>query len=519
MFNTRYIQGILVLIIGLFLSVWLGLSIVTNQAETVIQIIAALVLITCLFLGRRIWLLIPFTAALEIGLRIPGQPNSLLLGQVLVLVFSTLLFLMRKLPFRLAWTELETWLLLLTLCIGQAYLRNPVSVSIFGGDTVGGKPYALYGIALLTAILFCGLRVPARELKLILPLSIIGGLLNAFIAVIGIFFPAVAYYTGASFARTDETNYENIGQPVNVGAAGRIGYLTTLGRNLSLWISAFISPLRALLNPISAILLLVALVSVMFGGFRSGMVWVGFVLMLGIYYRSGGFGLVIAAFGGVAGLVLLAFVNLVAPLPPNIQRTLTILPGTWEQRYRDDAEGSTDWRVEVWVEALTSERWIQNKALGDGMGFNADDLAKSFTMTRAGAISGFDLHREQVLINGDYHSVIVSTIRTCGYAGLLVFVLATIRLAVRAHRLIRRHRSDEWFPLCLFVGIPLVIGPVWLLVSASNFGNTAATFILGVAMIRLLENNLPLPQEQAPASPSTFVPTANRRRELVASQG
>jgi hypothetical protein len=43
-------------------------------------------------------------------------------------------------------------------------------------------------------------------------------------------------------------------------------------------------------------------------------------------------------------------------------------------------------------------------------------------------ISGFDAHRETVLINGDYHSSFVSSVRTTGYIGALVLILGTARL-------------------------------------------------------------------------------------------
>ncbi len=304
---------------------------------------------------------------------------------------------------------------------------------------------------------------------------------------------------------------------MNTGDAGRIAFLTAFSRNASLWISCYISPIRALLHPLWSCLLLGTLAAAMFGGFRSGIGAVGVILLVGIYYRSGGLGLIVASLGGTAGLALLAMVNLFSPLPPNVQRTLTFLPGTWEQRYKDDAAGSTDWRVEIWKEALTSERWIRNKTLGDGLGFSSADLAKSFTLKRAGATSGIDLMREQVLINGDYHSAIVSTIRTCGYLGLLVFILATVRLAVRAHRLIVRHRNDAWFPLCLFVGIPLVTGPIWLLTNASNFGQMAGTFILGAAMVRLLENNIPVAIANPLPAPAMQTPILSRQRGTLAA--
>jgi hypothetical protein len=493
MFNTRTLQGIIVLVIGVFLAIWLGLSIATNQVETIIKVIAALVLIGCLFLGRRIWLLIPFAAALNIGLRLPGNPDSLLVSHLLVLGFSTLLLLMRKLPYRLVWTELEFWVLILTLFVAQVYMRNPVGMNVFGGDTVGGRPYVVFMVGVVSALLIAGLRVPIRELKWMLPLSIIGGVMNLAVAILGAIVPAIGYYTGASFTRSDEPNYENFGTKVDDKAATRVGFAARLGQNLSLWISSYISPIRACIRPLWAVLVLVAIGSALFSGFRNGIMTLGFTFLVGIAYRNGPSGILLSSFAGFAGVVLLALTNLIHPLPPNIQRSLTFVPGTWEQRYKDDAKGSTEWRVEMWKEALSGDRWIRNKWLGDGLGFSAEDFQKSFTLTRASNVGGLDAHREQALINGDYHSGPVSTIKVIGYAGLLVFLIAQIRLGVHAHRQILRCKGTEWLPLALFIGIPLIYGPFFFVFVFGAFKGNAAAFLLSYSMVRLLENNLPLP--------------------------
>jgi hypothetical protein len=494
MFNTRTLQGIIILIAGLFLAVWLGLSIATNQVETIIQVVAAAVLIGCLFIGKRIWLLVPLMGALNLQLRIPGQPDSLLLAQILVICFCTLLFLMRRLPAQLKITELESLAIVLLLFVGQAYVRNPVGFSIFGGDTVGGKPYILFAIATVTAFLLSSLRVPDGELRLILPLGILGGCLNAAISIAGYFIPAVGFYTGATLARTDVTDYTNAGVAIDKGNANRIMFLTTLGRNLALWVGSFKSPFPACFHPFWGGLILASLAAAMLGGFRNGVAAVGLTYLVAIAYRNGIGGTMLALFGGSAAIGLLAFVNLVAPLPPNIQRTLTFLPGTWEQRYKDDAAGSTDWRVEIWKEVLLTERWIQNKIIGDGLGFSAVELAAQMNYrkgTRAG-ISGFDIHRESVLANGDYHSGPVSMIRTIGYVGLLFFVIAQLRLAVHAHRQIIRCRGTPWLPLALFIGIPIIWAPVFFLFIFGDFKMDMGMLLLGIGMVRLLENNLPL---------------------------
>lgn len=494
MFNNRIIQSVIVFTIGVFLAIWLGLSIARDQIETILSIIAAVLFLVCFFLGRRIWLLIPFAASLAIGLRIPGQPDALLLAQIAFIAFSIPQFLMRKLPWRLEFTELEFWMLMLTLMIAQVYMRNPVGLNVLGAGTVGGKGYVLYAIALASAFILCGLRVPASDLKWVMRVSIAGGLLNLAISIIGVLVPSIGFYIGQSYARSDEVNYENR-EAIDVKAATRIGFLTQFGNNLSLWISCYISPLIALVKPLWLMLILVAVAASLMGGFRNGIAGVALTFLMGIAYRSGGIGVLLSSFMGMGGIALLAAVNLIAPLPPNVQRALTFLPGTWEQRYKDDAEGSTEWRVEVWKEALLTDRWIKNKWLGDGLGYSAAELAAQMN-DRKGAragISGFSAHRESILANGDYHSGPVSSIRVIGYIGLLVFLLAQIRLAVHSHRLITRFRHTEWFPLTLLVGIPIILSPFVFVIVFGSFKNAAPIFLISCGLVSILKNNLPLP--------------------------
>jgi hypothetical protein len=433
---------------------------------------------------------------LDIGLRIPGQPDTLLLAQIAFIAFSIPQFLLRKLPYKLQFTELEFWILMLTLMIAQVYMRNPVGLNIFGGSTVGGKGYALYAIALTSAIILCGLRVPKKHLNWVKKLSIAGGLLNFTVSIMGSLVPSLAYFTGQTYSKSDEVNYEDIGKAVDTRDAGRVGYLTTLGKNIGLWTSSHISPLVALLKPLWLILILISIASVLIGGFRNGIASLAFIYLLGIAYRSGGFAVIVSCFAGMGGIALLAAINLIAPLPPNAQRALTFLPGTWEQRYKDDAKGSTAWRVEVWKEALTSDRWIRNKWLGDGLGFSSAELAAQMNERKGSlmGISGFDAHRETVLVNGDYHSGPVSSVRVVGYVGLIIFLVAMTRLAVHAHRLMITFRHTEWFSLTLLIGIPLIYSPIFFVFIFGDFKAAVSIFLINCGLVRILENNLPLPK-------------------------
>jgi hypothetical protein len=378
--------------------------------------------------------------------------------------------------------------------IAQVYVRNPVGLNVLGGSSVGGKGYVLYAIALASALILCGLRVPVSDLKWVMRLSIAGGILNLAASILGVLVPTIGFYLSQSYTRSDEVNYENR-EAVDTRAATRIGFLSQFGTNLALWISCYISPLIALVKPLWLMLILVAVAASLMGGFRNGIMIVGLTFLLGIAYHSGGIGVLLSSFMGMIGVALLAAINLLAPLPPNVQRALTFLPGTWEERYKVDAEGSTEWRVEVWKEALLTDRWIKNKWLGDGLGFSAAELSAQMNErkgARAG-ISGFSAHRESILANGDYHSGPVSSIRVIGYIGLLVFLLAQIRLAVHAHHLITRYRHTEWFPLTLFIGIPVIILPLIFVFIFGAFKTAAPTFLISCGLVSILKNNLPLP--------------------------
>lgn len=480
--------------LALFAALYLGVLAATAQVEAMLWVVGALVLVTCIALGRRVWMLIPFLGVIGLTVRLPGLPSTLLLGQILALTFSALVFLARRLPYRLKITELEYWVLALSVMVVQVYLRNPAGLWIFSTSTVGAKSYFLFAVSLAAAILLVGVRATPGELKSVVSMLIVGGLINLGVSTVGRFVPTVGYWLGTQYDLDSSVN------EVETGKATRELFLAVFGKNLSLWICAFVSPLRAILHPLWGFLLVVSVVAAGLSGFRSAIAAVGLTYLVGLVYRSGWISVWISVFGGILALCLLSIANVVHPLPPNLQRSLSFLPGTWEKQYVRDGQNSTEWRVEIWREVLLTDRWIRNKLVGDGLGFTRRELeyqAGVVDRSLVGAgISGFDFQRESILASGDYHSGPVTTIRVIGYAGLAVLLLFQIRLAVHAHRQIRRCRGTEWYPLALLVGVPLVWNPVFFVLIMGTFQSGSIMVLMGTGMIRLLENNLPLPAFQ-----------------------
>jgi hypothetical protein len=499
--DSSKIKAIIIAILALFAALYLGIASATAQIETLMWVVGGSSFSICCVLGKRIWMILPFMGALNLTLMIPGQPSTLLLAHVVFIGFSSMLFLMRKLPSKPAFSELGLWVLLLTICVLQIYLRNPVGLNIIGGGSVGAKPYGLFGIALASSIILGSLRIPPLDLRWIIRLSILGGLIGFAMQVVGFFMPSIGVWYGAVAPGGVNESAIPTGE-YGVNRATRIGFLGNAGRNLSLWIGTFISPMRACYHPLWAPIVLLSIAFAALSGFRNEIGAVGLTYVIALAYRGGSSSLLLSGFAMLIGLGLLALLNLAAPLPANIQRSLSFLPGTWDKEQAEDTENSTTWRVEMWQEALFTDSWIHNKLMGDGLGMSREEFnyIQSFQdVNLGGGVGSGKLTRQQefMMASGNYHSGLVITIRAIGYTGLLIFVLAQIRLAVHAHRQIQRARNTEWFPLTLFIGIPLIWAPIFFIFVIGDFGPATTSFLLGAAFVRLLENNLPLPAWQS----------------------
>jgi hypothetical protein len=485
MFNSSLFKNILLMVGGAILSIWMGMSLVTDQTETILQIVAASFLIVCLSLGMRIWLLLVFMSSMDVVLYQGFGTKEL--GQAGFIGICVLLFLMRKLKTQFKFGELEIWILLIIMCCLQTYMRNPVGLNIFGGGSVGGKPYIMVILSIAAAAVLSAIRVEPKEIKWAMWLSIMGG----FAGIPG------------NILRTGE---------VVQGDGERIPLLSKLGAHLSKILVSFISPIRACFHPLWGFVLLVSIAAAAGSGYRNTIAGIGGILILGIAYRSGFLGLVLSLLGGAMGLGILALVNLNFPLPANIQRALSPFPGTWEERYVRDADDSTEWRVEMWKEALTSEKWIHNKILGDGVGMTAQQLQSNMNIRAVGKTAGGLLvQQESMLINGSYHSGPIHTIRAVGYVGLTIIVAAMVRVAVHAHRQIIRCRGTEWFPIALYFCLNSVFSPIYFVFIFGEFQTGVASVVMGIALIRLLEKNLPLPAYN-PRRVHAHIPLAVRAR-------
>jgi hypothetical protein len=495
MLNARSIQGIIAIILGLFFAIWLGMALVTDQLETLVKFAGAALLITAAYLGHRVWLMYIFFTSMNVLLY--RWAGTVEMGQLVFIAFTLALFLMRKLRFQVQFTELEFWALLMIACIVQAYMRHPVGLNVLGAGNVGGRPYVALALCIVSTFMLSILIVPPKELKWALGLSIAASFLGIPLQM---------------------ARYGNLAGAVDASIeleGSRVPSFAAISKVLAQLISSRLSPLRACIQPLWLIVLLASLVLAAASGYRNAIANVGFIYLIAICYHGGMKSFLASLLMAAFGLSLLAIVNLNFPLPGNLQRALSPLPGTWEERYRKGGAGSTEWRMEMWKEALFTDRWIDDKLLGDGIGISAEQLQRQIN-TREMHVSAGGLSSQQItmLELGSYHSGPVHSVRMVGYVGLVILLLAMIRLAVHAHRQIMRCKGTEWHPVSLFFGVPLIVQPFFFTLVFGEYHTAVAQTLFGIAMVRLMERNLPLPAYVPKGRRSAHVPLALRERSV-----
>jgi hypothetical protein len=342
------------------------------------------------------------------------------------------------------------------------------------------------GMSFLSSIILANIVVKPDEIRWAFRLSMLGSLAG------------VALYQLRVGLGVGPAAFEQ-GRQIDDGkGSNRISSLASLSTITPRILVSYISPIRALISPLWAPVFLFCLVAATMSGFRNSVAYVGLIFLVGIAYRSGGAAVFISTVAGAFALALLAFVNVIAPLPGNIQRALSPFPGSWEERHVQAAEQSTEWRVEMWKEALFTDYWINDKILGDGLGFTRRELLMMEDLSAGGGAldnrgSGMTTQQEAMMVTGNYHSGPVQTVRAVGYVGLIILVLAMIRIAVHAHRQIIRCRGTDWYPLSLYIGIPTIVLPPFFIFVVGSFGVDVATVFFSYGMVSILEKNLPIP--------------------------
>jgi hypothetical protein len=455
------------LLLGLGVAVVIGNAVGSSDMRMVAGVIALIpIVVIFVKLKTNIWVLMPIGWYLS-G-RLPWLPLPFTVRDLCfmtVIFFFVLFFATRVLP----WNR-KVRLLDYLIYINLAYLlivfaRNPVGFWAMQTSMVGGRPYfeimlALGSFMILSRVKVTDFIAKALPLFFVIPswsvgiLDVIGRLspqagsaLHAIYSGVGSRGITSAFEQQAQLGETRMTALQFAGMSSVLGLCSKYNPIT------------MISPL----HPFRTLLLGISFGAIFLSGFRSALLFAMVALIIATLLRGRLKDFWLA--GGALFLVVVALISLqgnLVQLPTTMQRALSWLPGQWSAEAVEQAEGSSQWRFEMWAWAWNDERILRDKVWGQGFGLSIDDMNLIASMLTSG-IAGQNLlggsDRENFMITGSFHSGPLSTIKFIGIVGLCLYYPLMCYMAVIAWRLCKKARGTKAFALALFVGIPIIYEP------------------------------------------------------------
>jgi hypothetical protein len=467
-------------------ALYLGIAAATAQLEAIAWVAGISALVFLLALGRHVWALVPVFAVLGGTLSfVPGYPSPWYAVTPIVTLMLLSRFLMRSKNFRFRFCWMDACLLLQIFVLGQAFMRNPTGLAILGNsDVIGGRPYVDYCMAIFSYFLLATTRtdlsVVRRVIICMITLSLCDELVKGATGFSGTLSRIVgSFYTNVDYA----ANEAGAAYSFDI-ATTRFSSLAGLGVVISQVLFSFNRPLLCLLplNPLRFMTLVLAIAVTLLSGFRSGLIKIACYFVTGTLIRRKPMDLLIGGAFGVLLLAMLIATTGLTALPQAAQRTLSFLPLKVDEGVRESAEGSADWRFEMWRLVLTTDRYIQNKWLGDGFGFSAAELeAQLLSTIKQGSYRGDSI--DMFIAKGSYHGWHVEAIRFTGVLGLIIGLVILFSFARVAWILIRHYRGSSFEPFSVYLCIPFLVEPFFTLFV---FGSYKGTFINYIAMSGIL---------------------------------
>jgi uncharacterized membrane protein YhaH (DUF805 family) len=443
-----------------------------------------------LALGKHVWVLIPAALGLQGTLNfLPGSPPPWALAAAVTATMFAIRFAMRKPDFVWRFDLLDCAVLLQVVVIAQAYARNPTGLMLLGGDTAGGKPYFIFASAVVAYFCIALAKPEVRSIRWALVLMIGIFAMDGIIATAGDFSPA--------FSSLVLPIYSNVNLGVAVAGAVerdlsvvRGGYgFAQLGKAMVLPCLCLTRPLNCLnpFRPLLFVLVVSGSILVLLSGFRSGIAYLAVAFVVSALIRRKVVDIVGVSFIAFFALAILLLSGQVRDLPYGVQRVISLLPVEVDSAARVDAEQSAEWRFEMWRLALGTDRYIQNKWLGDGFALSSREM-HAIIDTIQGYTSFMDSSQEQALAKGSYHGFHVETIRFTGVVGLLAALFLMAAAFRTASTCIRRLRDDTLFPYVVFVALPVFIYPFWAILVFGSYRSEFPQFIALAGILKMLDN-------------------------------
>lgn len=484
--------GLLLIPLLLFGAWFMGVAVADGNYRVIaLPVLAGIGLLAFFWIPQFLWV---FAVC---SVFIPGQITGL--GVPVTLTEITVLFLtiryatenilIRKQRIHLGPSPEKFFLILLMAVVCYHAIVDRMGMRLLGSEMWGGRGYLAILLGFVSYVVLQSSNLSLKVFQKLPLFVLLAGSYDFSIKIITTLFPSTIgivnrFYFGASDAGITEAVF-----------SGRWGFLANFGHLLLLWsfstarISDFFGKGKFLNFVVCAIGLLFCFLS----GYRSSIL--GAFAVLGVAaYRDLGFRAFFGILPAALALAMLSFIHTagIYRLPDVIQRGMTFIPGDWDVHVVADAQGSLDFRSEVWQE--WKERYFPKApVLGRGIALNPDEMMATIAFTSGidpftgTPINALFARNEAFVISGNLHNGFYSTIDRFGLIGLLGVLGFCFTYAWKLYRHFIDNRDKPLCPPLEWLAIYTFTYTITFWPGAMRFENFFPQMMLLVGLFYTLE--------------------------------
>ena len=391
--------------------------------------------IPLLMRGYHVALIFAWNAAIT-PVMLPGQPFLWVPLACLGLGFAVInRFVNPEVRFVSVPSVSKPLLFLLVVLMGTAVFRGGFGLRSFGSESYGGRDYVYIVAAILGYFALSSQRIPIRNTNRYIDLYFLPGLTGLI--------PNLAYLGGSSYyflfylfppIYASEQARGDFSLEVQIT---RVFGLTAAASSLFCWVLGKYGLRRVfqLSRPWPAIVMFVAFLACAFCGFRSMLIIFSLTMAFQLWFERLFTVRVVASLLGVFLLAGALLIPNADKLPLVVQRTMSFLPLHLNPVVEMSAQGSSNWRLQMWQELLPDVP----KYFFAGKGFAIDPTELAFAEQNT---MRFGLGYGGSKAAGDYHNGPLSLVIPLGVWGVIGFIWFCIAAVKYLHHQYRYGNAE-----------------------------------------------------------------------------
>jgi hypothetical protein len=496
-FNMRALTLGSVAAVGMVFAIVAGDLVANGNFMPLIAVgVAAVAAVVALSTGANYWVLIPlFSGATGsiAALPLPFNYQQLAIIGTFGLWIMHLIFKRAKVVSNNRWVD---WLVYLNIAwLAVTYVKNPTGMAIFGDEMVGGRKYINIGMAFAAYVVLSQSVLPAKWAYKAPAILAIAMALPSLLTTLTEFYPPLGKIIWPLYSAVSITEFQRgaTGAEGTLGMETRITGLAEVARPLILALCSYF-PSVTLLSPLYPKrfgLFVLALVMAGLSGFRNMILAAAAYMAISTILRKRMTDLIpIAAFSFLLLALLIGGVQIGAPVPLTIQRSLAFLPLGWDERAVKTADGTSEWRKDMWRDAWDDPNIMKDKLFGDGFGFTAHEMKiMGDEILGIGGLQGgasYEMH----MIRGSFHNGPLSSIRYAGAIGLGFITVLMLSTAAYAIRTVNNAGGTPYYVMAIFVGLPVIYQAFEFFVIFGAYDNAMITYFTTVGMLNMIDRSV-----------------------------